>query len=58
MTMNRDELPADLSPEQVAFLQGWFWAKGVEAPHDQVMLEALEALMDWQAVEEKRLLRT
>lgn len=58
MTMNRDELPPDLTPEQIAFLQGWFWAKGVEDPHDQVMLEALEALMDWQVSEEKRLLRT
>lgn len=38
-------------PDEVAlaFLHGWFYAKGTDSPTTMEFAEAMDALMDWQA---------
>lgn len=56
--VDRDDLPPELNAEQLAFLQGWFRARDMDDPHDEAMLEAIEALLDWQRDSERALLRS
>lgn len=56
--MDRNDLPPELNAEQLAFLQGWFRARDIDDPHDEAMLEAIEALLDWLRDSERALLRS